>query len=903
MKKIALVYMTLFFTSTLIAQGVGVNSSGATPDASAMLDVSSTTKGLLIPRMTQAQRDAISSPATGLLIYQTNNTAGYYYYNASSWTALNTTGSDDQNIAEVLTEGAAANDAQSLSIDQINARDGDGLKLYDDASNGIFVEDGGQVGIGTVSPTVKLEVEGTGETTILIDGNTGANSPSVASKLQLNSNLDYRGRGTLYTASDDDDWFLGVPYTGAGFTLGRHATQPEYDANSLIFIQEDGDVGIGTNSPDTDFELEAATSPTLRITEIGQTGYLELVGYHDSQSLIRHTNETTDEATMIDLDVISTGSGTQNLRLFRNSNASGAGYFKIYDPGTSNQNFSIYAESGNTYIGNSSNNTGDLFVYGGDIDLYNDISGSVGYSTLALDLDNTTNNAEAEIRLARTSGTAYLGLEINSYSRDGIRFQTGDASVTEAMRIDASGNIKFNNSYIFPSTDGATNQVLKTDGSGTLSWTTPIGGSVTSVAGAGTVNGLTLSGTVTSSGSLTLGGTLAINNSDWSGTDLSVANGGTGASDASNARTNLGLAIGSDVQAYDADLADLSDGTLSASKVENGSYFISSAGTSGQVWTSDGSGVGTWAGAASNVDISSLTDIGESIQNTDLIMIDNGANGTTRKSTMDRVKSWIGDNVSEIYIADRRNDGDVLTSVYEDKAVTFSFTDEITSSPNVWDAVMTVKGWGDGYQVWQLISDASTGGSNDKLYFRTGEDASWGALRTVLTDDGSGNYDMSGNLTISGTVDGVDVSNIPTNGTMVLPLDIYSFYSNDASAVKTLNGVNTTQASGDKWFYFNISIPSFNIDQGRSFVISGFNINRESGERWWNKYIYSVDALGNYTELELNSGSYTGSTIWTLATPVVMQQNIRYVLRIVTSCNSGCADEKITGIDVLGNWQ
>ena len=60
-------------------------------------------------------------------------------------------------------------------------------------------------------------------------------------------------------------------------------------------------------------------------------------------------------------------------------------------------------------------------------------------------------------------------------------------------------------------------------------------GTVTSVGGTGTVNGLTLTGTVTTSGNLTLGGTLSINNGDWSGTDLAIANGGTGASTAQTA--------------------------------------------------------------------------------------------------------------------------------------------------------------------------------------------------------------------------------------------------------------------------------------------------------------------------------------------------------------------------------
>jgi len=82
MKQFFTFLVIVLLTASTFAQ-VGINNE--TPDASAALDITSTTAGILIPRMTQSQRDAVSSPATGLMVYQTDGTVGFYYYNGSSW--------------------------------------------------------------------------------------------------------------------------------------------------------------------------------------------------------------------------------------------------------------------------------------------------------------------------------------------------------------------------------------------------------------------------------------------------------------------------------------------------------------------------------------------------------------------------------------------------------------------------------------------------------------------------------------------------------------------------------------------------------------------------------------------------------------------------------------------------
>ncbi|RTQ53409.1 hypothetical protein EJV47_01320 [Hymenobacter gummosus] len=95
-----------------IALGLGTT----TPHPSAALDVSSTTQGLLIPRLTLAQRTAISSPATGLLVYQTDDaTPGLYAYSGSAWVPLGggSSGSAGPNglnaLVRTTVEAAGAN--------------------------------------------------------------------------------------------------------------------------------------------------------------------------------------------------------------------------------------------------------------------------------------------------------------------------------------------------------------------------------------------------------------------------------------------------------------------------------------------------------------------------------------------------------------------------------------------------------------------------------------------------------------------------------------------------------------------------------------------------------------------------------------------------------------------------
>lgn len=125
MKSLIFLFTLVCFNLSFSQVGIGTT----TPDASSMLDIESSTSGLLIPRMTEAQRLGITAPANGLLVYQTNTSSGFWYYNGSSWVNLSFSGAEKINdLADGKSDDDGTDNGSSIFLGQDAGR-------FDDSSD------------------------------------------------------------------------------------------------------------------------------------------------------------------------------------------------------------------------------------------------------------------------------------------------------------------------------------------------------------------------------------------------------------------------------------------------------------------------------------------------------------------------------------------------------------------------------------------------------------------------------------------------------------------------------------------------------------------------------------------------------------------------------------------------
>ncbi|WP_452232435.1 hypothetical protein [Lacinutrix sp. MEBiC02595] len=163
---------------------VGVGT--LTPDASAMLDLTSTSKGMLAPRMTSTQRIAISSPANGLLVFDITENA-FYFYNSSSWTKMDSKSRNKHKIissaADLSAELAAGGGSKYLlSSDTLYEINGEitlaqSIDLNNayvtgiDTNEDILTKTGGTMFVGTTGGTIKnVTLTATGGTVFNMTG-------------------------------------------------------------------------------------------------------------------------------------------------------------------------------------------------------------------------------------------------------------------------------------------------------------------------------------------------------------------------------------------------------------------------------------------------------------------------------------------------------------------------------------------------------------------------------------------------------------------------------------------------------------------------------------------------------------------------------------------------------------
>lgn len=373
--------------------------------ASAVLDVYSTALGFLAPRMTLVQRGNIASPATGLLIYQTDNTPGFYYYDGAQWLQL--------------TNGTS--------------------NYWTKSGNNIYNNNSANLGIGNTSPTSLLSVGTSSQFQVNSSGNpvkiNNITTSWPSSQGAASTFLQNDGSGNLSWASGGFVPSLtsgSVIFSGGGTTLSQDNTNFFWDNSNKL-------LGIGTKTFD-------GTNPEKFKVDAGTTTSKNVIsGYGSIDSYLQLNIKNNSSGTNSTADVVATANNGDENSGYIDMGTNGQNYSQAaYNIGGANDSYlycmGVGSTGGNLSIGTGTSGKVIKFHTGGTTSAQErmriDGSGNVGIG------NNSPSNkldVAGNVGISSTSAPSILSIDAHSSTSNIAKISFINTAVTGDFQIGGDG--------------------------------------------------------------------------------------------------------------------------------------------------------------------------------------------------------------------------------------------------------------------------------------------------------------------------------------------------------------------------------------------------------------------------------------------------------------------------------